>query len=392
MLTARTTVTGVLCWALALGMTRLPASAEELPFGGAWAALNKNLPGVERTACAAVAKFGLARLSGNTAGEIMAFIRGKRLDFGGYADIESVHVSIVRSPDGSYVFQDRWYDDGEDGTREGYKTKTYAVRLLDPMRLEIQEGKLRVQYVKCGPSIIATSQAPGSSSPSTGAGVPTQDAAPRQSTSPPTTVANSGVSTFQNADAVKVPEPAASAPSAPTPQVAQKSPEAPNSTKFRGLFIGMTRTDIEGLANSEFVAKFETADPKANPCKSPQEASCQLAKSLGLFKQSNKATFSPKGSNKVCAEAIFGKDEKVEQLNFGKCFFGASDLEFQPFEQAIVNNYGINSVSCKSDLDSPLARQYAREGVGPSDPQTCTVWRGQVRRSQSLRADLSNPT
>src|SRR6202022_2867098 len=48
---------------------------------------------------------------------------------------------------------------------------------------------------------------------------------------------------------------------------------------------------------------------------------------------------------------------------------GASDLEFQPFAQAIVSNYGISGVSCKSDLDRPLSRQYAQEGVGPSDPQ-----------------------
>ena len=134
----------------------------------------------------------------------------------------------------------------------------------------------------------------------------------------------------------------------------------------------MARSDIEGLANSELVVKFENADPKANPCNGSKEASCQLANSLGLFKQSNKATFSSKGSNKVCAEAIFGKNETVDQLNLSSVFFGASDLEFQPFAQAIVSNYGVNNVSCKSDLDSPLARQYAREGVGPSDPRTCT--------------------
>ena len=370
---ARRAVTGVLLGALALGMTHhLPASAEELPFGGAWAAVNKNLPGIERTACAAVAKFGLARLSGNTAGEIMAFVPGKRLDFGGYADTESVHVSIVRSPDGSYVFRDRWYDDGEGGTREGYKIKTYAVRLLDPMRLEIQEGKFRVQYVKCAPSIVAASQVPGTSIPSPSTNMRAQSAASRWSAGSPRTVANSGVGISQNTGAGKVQAPAASAPAAPRLQVAQNSSKASNSTKFRGLFIGMTRTDIEGLANSEFVAKFESADPKTNPCNSSKEVSCRLANSLGLFKQSDKAIFSPKGSNKVCAEAIFGKDGKVEQLNFSKCFFGASDLEFRPFAQAIVSNYGIDDVSCKSDLDSPLAREYAREGVGPSDPRTCT--------------------
>ena len=302
----------------------------------------------------------------------MAFIPGKRLDFGGYADTESVHVSIVRSPDGSYVFRDRWYDDGEGGTREGYKIKTYAVRLLDSARLEIQEGNFRVQYIKCGPSTIAASQASGTSIPSPRMSTPTQSPAPRQSTGSPATAANSGVGDSKNAEPVKVQEPAATAPVVPGRLVAQKSPEASIATKFRGLFIGMTRSDIEGLANSDFAVKFESADPKANPCNSSKDASCRLANSLGLFKQSNKAIFSAKGANKVCAEAIFGEDEKVEQLNFSKCFFGASDLEFQPFAQAIVSNYSINSVSCKSDLDSPLARQYAREGVGPSDPRTCT--------------------
>jgi len=134
----------------------------------------------------------------------------------------------------------------------------------------------------------------------------------------------------------------------------------------------MTRSDVEKLASSDFVVKFEKADPKADPCNGSKEASCQLANSMGLFKQSNKATFTSRANNRACAEVIFDKDEKVDQMTFSKCFFGASDLEFQPFAQAIVNNYNISSLSCKSDLDSPLARQYAREGVGPSDPRTCS--------------------
>ncbi len=134
MLTTQTVVTGVLFGVFALGAACLPVGAEELPFGGAWAAVDNNQPGAERTACGVVAKFGLGRLSGNAVGEIMAFVSGKRLDFGGYTDTESKHISIKRSPDGSYLFRDRWYDDGEAGSREGYKIKTYTVRLLDPKR------------------------------------------------------------------------------------------------------------------------------------------------------------------------------------------------------------------------------------------------------------------
>jgi hypothetical protein len=64
---------------------------------------------------------------------------------------------------------------------------------------------------------------------------------------------------------------------------------------------------------------------------------------MGLFDQHNKATFNVKGSKKACAEAIFGKDERVEEVTFDKCFFGASDLEFDPFVRAIVGNYGSKS-------------------------------------------------
>jgi hypothetical protein len=124
-----------------------------MPFEGSWAPVSSNFPGSEVKACAAVAKFGLARLSGNADDvEIIAFTSTKRLDFGGYADDESSHISMTGDSGGGYIFRDRWYDDGEGGGRARLKTKTYAVRMIDPLNLEITEGKVRTRYVKCVPS------------------------------------------------------------------------------------------------------------------------------------------------------------------------------------------------------------------------------------------------
>jgi len=49
----------------AISVSCLPVRADQMPFEGAWAPVSSNFPGSEVKACAAVAKFGLARLSGN---------------------------------------------------------------------------------------------------------------------------------------------------------------------------------------------------------------------------------------------------------------------------------------------------------------------------------------
>jgi hypothetical protein len=349
----------------AIAISSLPARADQKPFDGAWAAIDANFPGQEARACAAVAKFGLARLSGNTVGEIMAFTPAERLDFGGYADTESTHISMQRGAGGSYVFRDRRYDDGEGGGRAGLRIQTYAVRMIDPQNLELTEGKRRVRYVKCVPPTASqASTATSRARPDQGSG-PVQPSQAAEAAAPVAAEAKSQ----QISEAPRVPSPPASAPSAPNEQLSQvQSQEPVNTTRFRGIFIGMTRSDIAKFTSNEFVANLENENPKANPCKGSHEESCKIANAMGLFDQHNKATFNVKGSKKVCAEAIFGKDDRVEQLTFSKCFFGASDLEFDPFVQAIVGNYGVSGVSCRSDLDRPLSRQYALERRRPEQP------------------------
>lgn len=121
----------------------------ELSVGGAWAAIDKNTPGIEVKACEAFVRFGIRKLSGNTVGEIIVFEAGKRYDFGGYADSQSTNLSVQKLSDGSFKVTDRWYDDGEGDTRPGPKRKSYVLRMVDQTTIEIS-----------GRFIAATSNAP----------------------------------------------------------------------------------------------------------------------------------------------------------------------------------------------------------------------------------------
>src|SRR5258708_6085366 len=127
------------------------AQAQEYPVSGAWAYIDKNMPGMEVKACAAFVKFGIRKLSGNTVGEIVVFADGKRYDFGGYADTEGNNLSVQKLSDGSFEVTDRWYDDGEGASRVGFKKKVYVMKLIDPNTIEISDSASRGRYVKCGP-------------------------------------------------------------------------------------------------------------------------------------------------------------------------------------------------------------------------------------------------
>ena len=121
----------------------------ELSVGGAWAAIDKNTPGIEVKACEAFVRFGIRKLSGNTVGEIIVFEAGKRYDFGGYADSQSTNLSVQKLSDGSFKVTDRWYDDGEGDTRPGPKRKSYVLRMVDQTTIEISDGAVHSRYVRC---------------------------------------------------------------------------------------------------------------------------------------------------------------------------------------------------------------------------------------------------
>src|ERR1035437_9106738 len=136
------------------------AQAQEYPVSGAWAYIDKNMPGIEVKAT----KFGLRKLSGNTVGEIVVFADGKRYDFGGYADTESANLSVQKLSDGSFKVTDRWYDDGEGGSRIGFKKKTYFVKPIDSNTIEISDPASRIRYAKCGGNNDIATQTPASQS------------------------------------------------------------------------------------------------------------------------------------------------------------------------------------------------------------------------------------
>jgi hypothetical protein len=325
---------------------------------GAWAAIISAAPGIERQACAAVEKFGVAKLSGNTVGEVVVFTPTQRLDFGGYADTQSKRISMRRDQVGNFVLEDRFYHDGEGGGRPGFRVKRYVASVSELGRMELREGKFRTQYVKCGSSTPA---------PPT-AGEPSQAKLSEKSAPP------QPPNKLQSLDTQRPAPP----PEVRTDQViAQQSQanSAPNlsTTKFRGLFIGMTRADIDALQMNDFQARLVKADAKPDPCDNSRDGSCKLAGALGLLSKSpDRVILTSKVTGKECATLEFDKGGKADRMIFAKCLFGASDLGFDAFAQAIVTNYKIDRLTCKSDLDNPLAREYARKGLLDANPRTCS--------------------
>jgi hypothetical protein len=119
------------------------------PVSGGFAFVDKANPQTTIEACRALTKFGLKRLSGNSAGELIYFDRNRRLDFGGYADTETENISVKPISSQEFEVIDQGYDDGEGGGRPGPKKKKYTLRILDPATLEIVDQYGAARYTKC---------------------------------------------------------------------------------------------------------------------------------------------------------------------------------------------------------------------------------------------------
>jgi hypothetical protein len=119
------------------------------PVSGAYAFVDKTNSETAGRACQAFAKFGLRRLSGNAAGELVVFDHKRRLDFGGYADTETKNISVNQISEREFAIVDQWYDDGEDGSKPGLKRTRYTLKILDPSTLEIVDQYGAARYTSC---------------------------------------------------------------------------------------------------------------------------------------------------------------------------------------------------------------------------------------------------
>jgi hypothetical protein len=167
--------------------------ADQYPVTGVWASFDASRPKLTDESCASY-----GRDPNRVVGNVIVFQGTKKVEFnGGYLEEETVtNLSVQKIGPNEFRITDRYYDDGEAGSKPGYKKRIYRLIVGDGT-LSITEGKYPPsQYLRCPASALAAgrssntvnSQAPSSTrAPVAGYQATTNDAAmtaPRASSDP----------------------------------------------------------------------------------------------------------------------------------------------------------------------------------------------------------------
>lgn len=133
---------------VAFGTFALSSSAlgDQYPVSGVWAALDPSQPKLTAQSCTSY-----QRNRKNVTGNVIVFQGTQKVEFnGGYLEEETTtNVSVKKIGPNEFQITDRFYDDGEGGTKSGYKNLTYRM-IVNDKRLSISVGKYQAaQYVAC---------------------------------------------------------------------------------------------------------------------------------------------------------------------------------------------------------------------------------------------------
>lgn len=134
---------------LAISSFAFPSNlqAAEYPISGVWASSNGPSSNDITASCASYLKNPKAPV-----GNLIVFKGSKKTEFnGGYIEVETVdNLSVKKVGENEFQVIDRYYDDGEDAGRPGFKRRSYKLRLINPDKIEIKEGSYpSSQYVQC---------------------------------------------------------------------------------------------------------------------------------------------------------------------------------------------------------------------------------------------------
>jgi hypothetical protein len=85
-------------------------------------------------------------------GHVVVFKGSRRIDYNGGYLVEEVvdNVAVRRDGPDRFTLTDRYYDDGEAGTRSGFRKRSYRLQVLGPDEIETKEGSYpSSRLVKC---------------------------------------------------------------------------------------------------------------------------------------------------------------------------------------------------------------------------------------------------
>ena len=135
--------------AIALSLISCSASAQTYPINGVWVAMDHSrFPESKVGACLALKTFGLdAVSSGSLPSRVIIFSDGKRFDLRGNYHIEQAITSVKSAGTGGFRITE---SQGRPGRWLPWTHKqSYYLKIVDPMVIEIAEGKTSTRFFKC---------------------------------------------------------------------------------------------------------------------------------------------------------------------------------------------------------------------------------------------------
>jgi hypothetical protein len=125
------------------------ALAQGYPVSGIWVATDNRTPGSEGGACFALKMLGVDSLLDGTLPTVLIFSDGRRIELRAGHHYQQSIRSVKSLTDGGFRIEElpskrsRWFPWS---TSRSY---SYSLRTIDPMTIEIDDGKNATRFVKC---------------------------------------------------------------------------------------------------------------------------------------------------------------------------------------------------------------------------------------------------
>ena len=133
--------------AIAVSLFSFSASAQTYPVSGVWVAMDSRFPGSKVGACLALKTFGVDAIFNGSLPTVIIFANGKRFELRGNYHDEQVITSVKSIADNSFRVAEslgrrgRWLP--------WIHKQSYYLKIVDPMIIEITEGKVSTRFFKC---------------------------------------------------------------------------------------------------------------------------------------------------------------------------------------------------------------------------------------------------
>jgi hypothetical protein len=124
------------------------ASADSYPINGVWVAATEHYSGAEAGVCSTLKMLGVDAFRDRSFPQIVIFSEGKKFDVSGDYQIEQIIKSAKNSPDGEFQITESL---SKRGKWPWLKKRSYSLKMIDPVTIEITEGKVTTLFVKCTP-------------------------------------------------------------------------------------------------------------------------------------------------------------------------------------------------------------------------------------------------